>query len=221
MSIAERYTQLRESVPGNVKIVAVSKTKPASMIEELYMNVGVKTFGENRAQELASKQSVLPGDINWHFIGHLQTNKIKFISPFVTLIQSIDSFRLLQEVNKAAIKCNRIIPCLLQFHIAQEEAKFGFSLDEALRMFDDATFYGMKNIELKGVMGMATFTEDNMQIKSEFRSLVNHFNTIKSQYFPTNYSFEEVSMGMSDDYRIAVEEGSTIIRVGSGIFGER
>lgn len=221
MNSVDRLNDIRLKVPANVKIVAVSKTKPVAMIDELYRETGQRIFGENKAQELDAKHGQLPGDINWHFIGHLQTNKIRYIAPYVGIIQSVDSFRLIQEINKEAIKCNRVIPCLLQFHIASEEAKYGFSMDEVTQMLNDNSFYELSNITIAGVMGMATYTVDNHQIRSEFKSLFNYFNTLKSKYFIQNPDFCEISMGMTDDYQLAIEEGSTIVRIGSGIFGER
>jgi pyridoxal phosphate enzyme (YggS family) len=221
MNSIDRLQEIRTKVPANVKIVAVSKTKPASMIELLYMEAGQRYFGENKVQELEAKHTSLPGDINWHFIGHLQTNKIKYIAPYVALIQSVDSFKLIREINKEGIKNNRIIPCLLQFHIAKEEAKFGFSYDEANQMLDDVLFYQLSNISIQGVMGMATFTEDKHQIRTEFKTLFDYYNSLKSKYFAKDPGFCELSIGMTDDYQLAVEEGSTIVRIGSGIFGER
>jgi PLP dependent protein len=221
MNPVNRLTEIRNKVPSNVKIVAVSKTKPASLIELLYTETGQRNFGENRVQELDSKHSVLPPDIDWHFIGHLQTNKIRYIAPYIALIQSVDSFKLIREINKEGIKNNRIIPCLLQFHIAREEAKFGFSFEEVNQMLDDDLFYGLSNISVRGVMGMATFTSDEQQIRTEFKTLHQYFSSIKSRYFAEESGFCEISMGMTDDYQIAIEEGSTIVRIGSGIFGER
>ena len=221
MSIEDRFNIIRAKVPSNVKIVAVSKTKPATMIEELYLRTSHTIFGENKARELESKQKILSKEINWHFIGHLQTNKIKYIAPFVDLVHSVDSFRLLSEINKEAAKCNRVIPCLLQFYIAREEAKFGFSIDEVNRMLDDKEFQELSNISLHGVMGMATFTSDKDQIRSEFHTLVNFYNELKTRNFLHRPHFCEISMGMTDDYAIAIEEGSTMVRIGSGIFGER
>jgi PLP dependent protein len=220
MNSTERLNKIRADIPSSIKIVAVSKNKPVTMIEELYLKTGHLSFGENKALELEGKHKILPGDINWHFIGHLQTNKIKYIAPFVSLIQSVDSFRLLQEINKAALKCERIIPCLLQFHIAREEAKYGFSIEEALKMLDESLFQGLSNISLLGVMGMATFTRDENQIRAEFRTLHNYFDLLKTRYFAHDPDFCEISMGMTDDYKLAIREGSTIIRIGSGIFGD-
>jgi len=221
MNLADRLNEIRAKVPANVKIVAVSKTKPAEMINLLYTEADQRSFGENKVQELQAKHLILPGDIVWHYIGHLQTNKIKYIAPYIGLIQSADSFRLLQEINKEAIKCNRIIPCLLQFHIASEATKFGFSAEEAIRMLNDNSFYELSNVSIKGVMGMATFTKDKQQIRKEFKQLFEYFNKLKSGYFALYPEFCEISMGMTDDYQLAIEEGSTIIRIGSGIFGER
>jgi PLP dependent protein len=221
MSIEDRFNTIRTKVPSNVKIVAVSKTKPAKMIEELYQKTGHTIFGENKARELESKYMELPKEINWNYIGHLQTNKVKYIAPFVNLVHSVDSFRLLIEINKEAIKCNRIIPCLLQLYIAKEEAKFGFSIDEVNKMLDDPIFQGLSNISLLGVMGMATYTSDKNQIRSEFQSLFNFFSALKTRNFPFQPDFCEISMGMTDDYPIAIEEGSTMVRIGSGIFGGR
>ena len=221
MNSVERFKKIKDSVPSNVKIVAVSKTKPAATIELLYSKSGQRLFGENKVQELEAKHEILPADIEWHFIGHLQTNKIKYIAPFVSLIQSVDSYRLLREINKEALKQNRIIPCLLQFYIAREEAKYGFSLEEAFLMLDDNKFHELSNVSIKGVMGMATYTNDEPQIRSEFKTLFGYFELIKSRYFARDNDFCEISMGMTDDYLIAIEEGSTIVRIGSGIFGER
>jgi PLP dependent protein len=221
MNCVERFNLIKVDIPDNVKIVAVSKYKPASLINELYQQTAHKIFGENKAQELDLKHTVLPHDIEWHFIGHLQTNKIKFIAPYVSVIQSVDSLKLLKEINKEAIKCGRIISCLLQFHIAQEEAKFGFSKDEATAMIEDSSFHELNNIKICGVMGMATFTKNEEQIRKEFKTLYNIFNTLKTKHFQQNPDFQEISMGMTDDFKIAIEEGSTIIRIGSGIFGDR
>ncbi len=221
MNSIDRLNKLRDAVPSNIKIVAVSKTKPAASIELLYSKSGQRIFGENKVQELETKHEILPTDIEWHFIGHLQTNKIKYIAPFVSLIQSVDSYRLLREINKEALKQNRIIPCLLQFYIAREEAKYGFSLEEAFQMLDNNLFRELSNISIKGVMGMATYTNEEQQIRTEFKTLFSYFELIKSRYFAQESGFCEISMGMTDDYLIAVEEGSTIVRIGSGIFGER
>ncbi len=221
MKITDSFKVIKSSVPESVGIVAVSKTKPATMIEELYLDAGHKVFGENKAQELDAKHAMLPADIEWHFIGHLQSNKIKYIAPYISLIHSVDSFKLLSEINKEAIKYNRIIPCLIQFHIATEETKYGFSIEEVNSMFDDGRIDELSNISVRGVMGMASLTSDERQIRSEFKTLFNNYNLLKNKYFPHKPEFREISMGMTDDYLIAIEEGSTLIRIGSGIFGER
>jgi pyridoxal phosphate enzyme (YggS family) len=221
MNIVDRFYEIKSSIPESVRIVAVSKTKPVEMIGDLYSATGHKIFGENKAQELAAKQQILPNDIEWHFIGHLQSNKIKYIASYIDLIHSVDSFKLLIEINKEALRCNRIIPCLLQFHIAQEEAKYGFSFDAAKMMLDDEKFKDLTNISVRGVMGMATLTKDEVQIRSEFITLNNYFHDLKTMYFAGFSEFNEISMGMTEDYHIAIEEGSTLIRVGSGIFGFR
>jgi len=217
----ERFLRLRQLIPDHVRITAVSKFKPVSMIADLFSQTGHKLFGENKAQELTSKYRELPSGIEWHFIGHLQTNKVKLIAPFVSLIQSVDSFKLLAEINKEALNFNRIIPVLLQFHIATEETKFGFSMDEALKMLNEAVFDNCKNVSICGVMGMATFTDDTKLITNEFRKLYYNFTELKNRFFAQKEDFCEISMGMSDDYRIAIAEGSTMVRIGSGIFGNR
>ena len=214
------YKSILSSLPEGVKLIAVSKTKPASDIELLY-NEGQRAFGENKALEMRDKHESLPKDIEWHFIGHLQTNKVKYIAPFVTMIHSIDSLELLQTVNKLALKNNRVIPCLLQFHIATEETKFGFDWEECESMLNSAEFKELHNIEIHGVMGMATFTDDKPQIHSEFKKLYSYFTKLKEQFFSDNDRFTEISMGMTDDYPIAIEEHSTMIRIGSAIFGAR
>ena len=216
----EKYDEIRASLPAGVRLVAVSKFKPAEDIATLYQH-GQRVFGENHAQEMRAKHEILPQDIEWHFIGHLQTNKIKYIAPYVALIHSIDSFDLLKEVNKYALKNNRVIPCLLQFHIADEETKFGFTFEECEAMLHDAGFLELKNVEIHGVMGMATFTDDHAQVRREFQHLRQIFDDLKAHYFSQNPDFKEISMGMTDDYPIAIEEGSTLIRIGSAIFGPR
>lgn len=216
----EKYYEIRQNLPEGVKLIAVSKTKPVEDIAMLY-GEGQRAFGENKAQELKQKYEVLPKDIEWHFIGHLQKNKIKYIVPFVAMIHSIDSFDLLQEVNKLAAKHQRIIPCLLQFHIAKEETKFGFDRNECTAMLENPLFNSLQNIEIHGVMGMATFTDNQEQVRAEFHQLHDYFNQLKKTYFADNKNFKEVSMGMTDDYPIAIEEHSTMIRIGSAIFGKR
>ena len=218
--IKENLNIVRSTIPANVTLIAVSKTKPVSDLQEAY-DAGQRIFGENKALEMRDKYQELPKDIKWHFIGHLQTNKIKYIAPFVTLIHAIDSLSLLEAVNKEAIKNNRIINCLLQFHIAQEETKFGLDIEEAKALLESDVFKDLKNINICGVMGMATFTDDTAQVRNEFKTLKNIFDFLKEKYFVDNDEFKEISMGMSDDYPIAVEEGATMVRVGSKIFGAR
>ncbi|MBD3636745.1 MAG: YggS family pyridoxal phosphate-dependent enzyme [Crocinitomicaceae bacterium] len=220
MMIKQNLQQIKETIPENVTLVAVSKTKPVEMIQEAY-DCGQRIFGENRAQELASKYEQLPEDIEWHMIGHLQRNKVKYISPFVALIHGVDSYRLLKEINKQARKNARNQPVLLQFHIAQESSKFGFDMNEINDMFNDPDFKNLENIEIQGVMGMATFTSDQRQVREEFHSLKKYFDTLKETHFNADPNFEIISMGMSGDYPIAIEQGSNMIRVGSSIFGER
>ena len=204
----------------NTRLVAVSKTKPIEAITELY-NQGQRVFGENYVQELVEKHTQLPADIEWHFIGHLQSNKVKYIAPFVNTIQGIDSLSLAQEINKQAQKNNRIINCLLQFHISEETTKFGFTLTEAQKTLTENAPETFKNINCCGVMGMATFTENKDQVREEFKTLKNIFDTLKNKFFSTSPDFKEISMGMSDDYKIAIEEGATIVRIGSLLFGKR
>jgi PLP dependent protein len=220
MSIRENIQAIKGNLPDHVRLIAVSKTKPVSDIMEAY-HAGQRMFGENKAQELASKYPLLPGDIEWHFIGHLQTNKVKYIAPFVTLIHSVDSLKLLQEIDREALKNKRIISCLLQFYIAEEETKFGFSMEEADEMIAGNAFQNLRNVEISGVMGMATFTDDMDQVRKEFRNLKNIFDRLKENHFQNTFPFRDISMGMSDDYPIAVEEGSTMVRIGSIIFGAR
>ena len=218
--IAENLTKVRSHIPENVTLIAVSKTKPVSQLLEAY-NCGQRIFGENRAQEMTEKQSQMPDDLEWHMIGHLQTNKVKYIAPFVSLIHTVDSLKLLKEINKQAKKNNRIINCLLQFHIAQESSKHGLDLQGAQDLLESSFFSEMENIHIVGTMGMATFTDNENKVRDEFRTLENYFNVLKSRYFKFNDDFKELSMGMSNDYQIAIEEGSTMVRVGSAIFGER
>ena len=218
--IEEKIKNIALILPKEVTLVAVSKTKPNEDILKAY-SVGQRIFGENKVQELVNKFEELPKDIEWHMIGHLQTNKVKYIAPFIHLIHSIDSIKLLKEVNKEAKKNNRTIKCLLQFHIAQETTKFGFSLDEVKDFLSSEDFIELNNIELCGVMGMATFSEDKELVRDEFQLLHNIFHIIKSHYFKFNHTFKEISMGMSDDYELAMEEGSTMVRIGSTLFGGR
>lgn len=204
----------------DTKLIAVSKTKPEAAILEMYEQ-GQRIFGENRVQELVTKHENLPKDIQWHAIGHLQTNKVKQIAPFISLIHSIDSLRLLVEVDKEARKHDRVVDVLLQFHIADEETKYGFELSEVSELLTTDIYLDMENINIVGVMGMATFTEDEDQVRSEFAYLKDIFDTLQTRFFSEKPDFKEISMGMSGDYRIAVEEGSTMVRIGSLLFGKR
>lgn len=216
--IKENLKKIESTIPEGVKLIAVSKTKPVEDLREAY-DAGQRVFGENKALEMRDKHAVLPEDIEWHFIGHLQTNKVKYIAPFVAQIHSIDSLELLQVVNKEAAKHERVIDCLLQFHIATEETKFGLNMQEAEALMPHLG--ELPNVRIVGVMGMATNTDNQAQVRDEFRTLKGIFNTLKNKYFASNPEFLEISMGMSGDYPIAIEEGSTEVRVGSAIFGAR
>ncbi|MCQ2369874.1 MAG: YggS family pyridoxal phosphate-dependent enzyme [Paludibacteraceae bacterium] len=218
--IGENIKHIVETLPAGVRLVAVSKFNPNESIMEAY-NAGQRLFGESHAQELVPKAEALPKDIKWHFIGHLQTNKVKYIAPYVSCIESVDSIRLLKEIDKQAAKCGRTIDCLLQFHVAQEETKFGFSMQECCEMLASEEYKLLQHINIVGVMGMASISDDPAQIASEFTQVKNNFNALKSEFFADNPSFCEISMGMTHDYPIAISCGATLIRVGSGIFGER
>lgn len=220
MTIQERLEAVRAQIPPHVQLVAVSKTMPEADLMVAY-EAGQRVFGENKAQELSRKSENLPADIQWHFIGHLQTNKVKYIASSVRMIESVDSLKLLKEIDKQAAKSDRKIDCLLQFHIAEEDTKFGLDRAEATDLLTDPTFKTLQNIRVCGVMGMATFTDDAVQIRREFRFLKAIFDWLKNDYFSNDASFKEISMGMSGDFPIAIEEGATIVRVGSLIFGER
>lgn len=215
-----KYEEIRKQlVSQNTILVAVSKTKPVEAIKELY-DLGHRDFGENYVQELVDKQAQLPSDIRWHFIGHLQTNKVKYLAPFVYLIHGVDSLKLLKEINKQALKAGRVIDVLLQVHIAQEETKFGFDSAELEDLFTSGLFEELKNIQITGFMGMASFSDDKEQVRQEFRSLKQLFDRYKGVALP-NVALSVLSMGMSGDYTTAIEEGSTMVRIGSLIFGER
>ena len=217
MSIVANLEEVKNQIPDHVTLVAVSKTKSSEEIMEAYQ-CGQLDFGENKVQELVAKSEDLPKDIRWHQIGHLQSNKVKYIAPFVHLIHAVDSKKLLNEINKRAIENKRQIAVLLQFHIAQESSKFGFSKGEVENLYREGFFEEMDHIEIRGVMGMATFTPNQEQIRKEFQLLKNHFSRLKEIFGNT---FNCVSMGMSGDYLLAIEEGSTMVRVGSKIFGQR
>ena len=222
MNIAQNIEKINNELVGtSARLIAVTKTKPVEDLQAAY-DGNCKIFGENKVQEMVEKWEVLPKDIEWHLIGHLQSNKVKYMASFVAMIHSIDSLKLLQEVDKQALKNDRVIDCLLQIYIAQEETKFGLSEDEAREILDSEEFKAMKNIRIIGVMGMATFTDNQEQIRLEFRGLKAFFETLKMEYAPAvNLQLMEVSMGMSGDYLTAADEGSTLVRVGSAIFGSR
>lgn len=221
MDIRNNLQAIENELKGtSCKLIAVSKTKPISLLMEAY-ETGCRRFGENKVQEMTEKAEQMPQDIQWHMIGHLQSNKVKYIAPFVHLIHSVDSLKLLQEINKQAFKNNRIIDCLLQIHIAEEETKFGMDKEEVEALLSSEEFKALQNIRIKGLMGMATFTDNQEQVRKEFRSLKQLFDQLKSKYQSAGIDWQEISMGMSGDYKIAIEEGSTLIRVGSSIFGSR
>jgi pyridoxal phosphate enzyme (YggS family) len=218
--ITQNLHRVKSEIPEGVELIAVSKTKPIELIKEAY-DAGQRVFGENRVTEMVEKSEKLQKDIEWHMIGHLQRNKVKLIAPFVSLIHAVDSPRLLAEIDKEAKKNNRLIRVLLQFHIAQEQSKYGLDLNSAKDLLNSKNYILMQNVEIVGVMGMATFTEDENLIRSEFRQLKSIFETLKSEFFSNTESFKEISMGMSGDYQFAIEEGSTMVRIGSSIFGSR
>jgi pyridoxal phosphate enzyme (YggS family) len=221
MSIADNIKRLKKETSAvSVTLIAVSKTKPVAEVQEAY-DAGQRLFGENMVQELVEKQEQLPKDIQWHLIGHLQSNKVKYVAPFITMIQSVDSLKLLQEINKHAEKNNRVIDCLLQVYIADEETKFGLGFDEAIELLRSEEFTGLKNIRIRGLMGIATNTDNEKQINEEFYELKTFFDGVKQSYFRKDDFFDTLSMGMSSDYKIAIEQGSTMVRLGSTIFGQR
>ena len=216
MSIQKQLLSILEELPRHVHLVAVSKTKPNADLEEAYAT-GQRIFGENKIQEMTQKWETLPKDIQWHMIGNVQTNKVKYLAPYVSLIHGVDRYKLLKEINKQAAKCDRVIDCLLQMHIAQENTKFGFNKEELEAVVTDLKANPLPHIRIKGLMGMATFTDNQDQIRSEFKTLKQQFDWLQTQHSEAN----ELSMGMSGDYALAIEEGSTMIRVGSKIFGSR
>ena len=220
MRIQENIKQLTYLLPDGVQLVAVSKTKPIEYIEEAYQ-VGQRVFGESRPQEMASKYQALPKDIEWHMIGHLQDKNVKYIASFVTLIHSVDSLKLLCKINREAEKQNRVIDCLLEFHIAKEETKSGFKLSDAEQVLASEEFKMLTHIRIVGVMGIATYTENEDEVIQEFQNLQDIFKTLQQTFFADKAYFKELSMGMSEDYELAIKEGSTMVRIGSSIFGER
>lgn len=219
MSIAQNLLKIKSTLPSNLTLVAVSKTKPIADLMEAY-DAGQRIFGENKIQEMAEKWEAMPKDIEWHMIGHVQTNKVKFMAPFVSLIHGVDSLKLLEEINKQAQKNNRIIDCLLQIYIAEEESKFGLDEEELSEILSSETFQEMKNIRIVGLMGMATFTDNQNQIKKEFTNLKSIFDNLQLRKDAIN-RVSTLSMGMSGDYQLAIECGSTMVRIGSSIFGGR
>jgi pyridoxal phosphate enzyme (YggS family) len=220
MKIEDNLQDVRRKIPEHVKIVVVSKTQPVDRLMEVY-RLGYRIFGENKAQELGIKHPQMPKDVEWHFIGHLQSNKVRMIAPFVHTIQSIDSLKLLQVIDKEAERCSRTINCLLQMYVATEESKFGLDLEEAEAIAREYKADQLKHVRIAGVMGMASFSDDLTLVRKEFQNLYQHFTTLKTSYFAKDESFREVSAGMSGDYSIAIEEGSTIVRLGTVIFGSR
>lgn len=220
MDIQANLKEVLDQLPEGVRLVAVSKFHPNEAIEEAY-KVGQRIFGESREQELSTKYETLPKDIEWHFIGHLQTNKVKYIAPYIAMIHAVDSYKLLAEIDKQAAKHNRVIPCLLEIHIAQEDSKYGFTFDTCRQMLEEGGWKQLKHVCIAGVMGMGTNTDDEKEVEKEFRSLADFFQSLKQDYFSQTDSFKEISMGMSHDYQIAIKCGTTLVRVGSKIFGER
>lgn len=220
MGIADNLKTIGKKIPQNVKLIAVSKTKPVEIIQEAY-DFGHRIFGENKPQELRDKQAIMLKDIEWHFIGHLQTNKVKYIAPFVSLIHGVDSLKVLNEINKQAIRNDRVIDCLIQIDIAHEETKFGLLEDQARELLNSDEFRSMKNVRICGLMGIGSITNDLNKTRGEFKELKTTFLKLKEEFFLKEDSFSEVSMGMSSDYSLAIEEGSTMVRIGSSIFGER
>ena len=218
-AIAQNIKQIEDQLQQKARLIAVTKTKPVEMLEETY-RAGLRRFGENKVQEMTAKYEVLPKDIEWHMIGHLQSNKVKYMAPYVSMIHSVDNFKLLKEINKEALKNNRVIYCLLQIFIAEEETKFGLSDEEAREILESEELASLKNIKISGLMGMASNTDDMEKVRMEFRHLKTLFETFKA-YEKENVKMQELSMGMSGDFQLAVEEGSTLVRVGSAIFGAR
>lgn len=220
MLLADKLNHIRKTIPGHVSLVVISKTQSPSVILEAY-RLGQKVFGENKVQELVAKFEQLPKDIEWHLVGHLQSNKTKYIAPFVHMIHSVDSLKILKAINREAEKNKRVISCLLQIHIAEEETKFGMTEQECRSLLESGDYEAMQNVSIAGLMGMATFTDDMEKVRREFRSLKVTFDSLKSDYFKEDPGFRHISMGMSDDYLTGIAEGSTMVRIGSAIFGER
>ena len=218
--IEKELKEIWKELPEGCRLVAISKYHPVEAIQEAY-DAGQRIFGENHVQELVEKEAILPKDIQWHLTGHLQTNKVKYIAPFVSLIHAVDTLKLLKEIDKQAKKAGRVIDCLLELHIAKEETKWGFSEEELMQMLEEGEWKELQNVHICGLMMMASFTDDTAQIRSEFRLAKQIYDEVKNKYFPHDSYFCELSMGMSHDYTIAIEEGATLVRVGTKIFGER
>ena len=219
-TLADHLKSVQNHIPPNVQLVAVTKTYPVETLEKAYA-LGLRNFGENRVQEMIDKQPQLPDDVRWHQIGHLQTNKVKYIAPFVHLIHSVDSLKILREINKQALRQERVIDCLLQVYIAKEDSKFGLDEEEVLQLLKSEDFKSMKNISIRGLMGMATFTDKETVVRAEFASLKRFFDQLKADFFVDKEQFDLISMGMTGDYRIAIEEGSNMVRIGTALFGIR
>ncbi len=220
MTVKDNLRKISGTLPDGVQLVAITKTKSPEQIMEAY-SAGHRVFGESKAQELLPKYEALPKDIRWHMVGHLQSNKVKYIAPFISMIHSVDSLKLLKVINKEGRKNNRIIPCLLQIHIAEESTKFGLDKDDCVRLLESEDLRTMEHVSIRGLMGMATFTRDTEKVRREFRGLKSFFDTIRQGYFSGREEFRELSMGMSDDYLPGTAEGSTMVRIGSALFGER
>lgn len=220
MSVGKNLSEILKELPSGCRLIAVTKTQPLEKIQEAY-GAGHRIFGENKVQELVGKHESLPKDIEWHLIGHLQTNKVKYIAPFVSLIHSVDSLKLLEEINKQGKKSGRVIHCLFQMHIATEETKFGLSEDELMQLLSSPELKSLENVRITGLMGMATFTENTDVVRSEFKKIKMLFEKLKSMQLPPQVEMKELSIGMSGDYKIAMEEGSTMVRIGTAIFGVR
>lgn len=218
--ISDQIKIITETLPDGVELVAVSKFHPVEALKEAY-DAGQRIFGESRVQEISQKRLLMPDDVQWHFIGHLQTNKVRQLVPYVSLIHSVDSIKLLETINAESVRIGRVVDVLLQLHVAQEETKFGFTCEDCVDLVDKGVLDRLPNVRVCGVMGMATNTDDMVKVREEFKSIKNVFDTLKQRYFADKPYFKEISMGMSDDYHIAMEEGSTLVRIGTTIFGSR
>ena len=218
--ISDQIKIITETLPDGVELVAVSKFHPVEALKEAY-DAGQRIFGESRVQEISQKRLLMPDDVQWHFIGHLQTNKVRQLVPYVSLIHSVDSIKLLESINAESARIGKVVDVLLQLHVAQEETKFGFTCEDCVDLVDKGVLDRLPNVRVCGVMGMATNTDDMGKVREEFKSIKNVFDTLKQRYFADKPYFKEISMGMSDDFHIAMEEGSTLVRIGTTIFGSR